>query len=215
MFSTNKTLNFSGHLLFRVALFLFFILLFQELKAQPCPTVKAPSGFTVCSGSTKSIVLSSDISGTVFSWKVAQSDVVGAEEGTGTSIICTLTSTDSKMGSAVYTVTPTANGCEGTPLAITIIIMPIPNVTATPLSSTITSGSTSSIVLTSDVAGTAFSWTVIRSAVTGAKSGSGSVIKQILTTADETGIATYSITPDINGCSGNPIDAKVTVKMKQ
>lgn len=87
-----------------------------------------------------------------------------------------------------------------------------PVATATPTSQTITSGAATSISLTSSVAATTFSWTVVQTGVTGATSGSGSSIAQTLTiTGTTSGTATYSITPTANGTSGSPVSVTVTV----
>ncbi len=212
IFTHQKGKNFRWQLLFRVSFVVFFSIIFVELQAQ-CPTVTAaPSSAIICSGTKASIVLTSDQMGTAYSWTAVQNDVAGASDGAGTAIECVLASTDELSGSAVYTITPIANGCKGRPVTIVFIVNPTPDIVAAPLTSTISSGSNTSIVLTSNTAETSFSWTVIRSGVTGASTGSGSVISQKLTTAAESGIVTYCITPNFKGCLGKPIDAKVIVK---
>ncbi|NUM51551.1 MAG: PKD domain-containing protein [Flavobacteriales bacterium] len=89
-----------------------------------------------------------------------------------------------------------------------IIVNPIPVATATPNLQTICSGQSTNIVLTSNVGGTTYNWTVLQSGVSGASNGSGSTISQILT---GNGTATYTITPTANGCVGLPIIVVVTV----
>jgi hypothetical protein len=87
-----------------------------------------------------------------------------------------------------------------------------PVATATPSSQTINSGAATSVALSSSIAGTTFSWTVVQSGVSGAASGSGSTIAQTLTlTGAQAGTATYSITPKANGTSGNAISVVITV----
>src|SRR5665648_310454 len=56
-----------------------------------------------------------------------------------------------------------------------------PVATATPLSQSISSGSATSIALSSSVSGTTFNWTVIQNGVSGGSAGSGSMIEQALT----------------------------------
>lgn len=82
-------------------------------------------------------------------------------------------------------------------------------VVATPSSSTITSGQTTSINLTGSKAGTTFSWTVLNTGTTGAISGTGNVITQ---TINGEGTSIYTITPQVNGCVGQPIQVIVTVE---
>jgi hypothetical protein len=87
-----------------------------------------------------------------------------------------------------------------------------PVATATPSTQTITSGSATSIALTSTISGTTYSWTVVQSGVSGATAGSGSSIAQTLTlTGTVAGTVTYSITPTAIGTAGNPISVIVTV----
>lgn len=106
-------------------------------------------------------------------------------------------------------------------LAITIFAvsckdeeLPAPVATATPLTQVITSGETTAIALTSDIAGTTFTWTVVQNGVTGAASGSGSSIAQAITlTGTATGTATYTIIPTAGGVVGNALTVVVTVNM--
>ena len=210
--TTLKAQDFELHPLFRTLFIVFFSTVFFNARAQ-CPIVTARASLTtICSGTIASIELSANQIGTTYSWTIVQDGIVGAADGTGSRIAQTLIATEALTGSVVYTITPLANGCKGAPSSVKITVNPIPVIIATPLTSTIASNSAAAIALTSDAAETAFSWTVIQSGVTGARVGSGSVINQTLTTGAERGIATYRITPNLKGCAGEPINAKVIVK---
>lgn len=87
-----------------------------------------PTAQTISSGSATAIALTSSIDGTTFTWTVEQNGVSGATPGTGNSIAQTLTTIDFSNGSAVYTITPTANGVAGEPVTVTITVTP-PKVT--------------------------------------------------------------------------------------
>ncbi len=101
-----------------------------------------------------------------------------------------------------------SGGCPTYPY-VDVIVYPLP--TATSSNQTICSGQSSSISIGGT--GTAFSWTVSTSNVSGAIAGSGTSINQTLTNSSSVnGTATYTITPTANGCTGNPIVATVTVK---
>ena len=186
------------------------------VTVNPNPIVTAtPASQTICSGSVTGIALTSSVAGTTFAWTVVQAGVSGAANGTGTSIAQTLTATGAVSGTAVYTITPTANGCAGTPITVTITVNPIPVVTATPTTQTICSGSVASSSFTSTVAGTTFAWTVVQTNVSGAIAGSGASISQTLTaTSTVAGTAVYTITPTAGGCSGAPVTFTVTVNPK-
>ncbi|WP_297085586.1 HYR domain-containing protein [uncultured Draconibacterium sp.] len=114
--------------------------------------------------------------------------------------------------SGTYTVTVTdGNGFTAND-AINVVVNPIPDVTATPASQTICSGSATGIALSGTVSGTSFSWNVSQSGVSGASAGSGTNIAQNLTaTGASPGTASYTITPTANGCTGASVVVVVTV----
>ena len=171
-----------------------------------------PSSSTICSGNTTAILLSSSIIGTTFDWNAIQTNVTGAVAGTGDTIDQILTTIGNKSGEAVYSVTPTVNGCPGLPIQIKIIVNPIPVVTANPNPLTICSGESTDITLSSDVVGVSFSWTVIQTGVLGAFSATGSSIVQTLKNSTTLqGTAEYTITPTSKGCIGIPLSVIVTV----
>jgi len=179
-------------------------------------TTVTPSSQTICSNASTGIALSSDVLGTAFAWSVTQTGVTGATSGTGSSIAQTLTNSGIIVGIATYTITPTANTCVGTSTNVVITVNPIPNITATPSSQTICGGIATNIILTSDVSGTTFAWTVAQSGVTGAYDGSGNSIAQtLINSGTSAGIATYSITPTyMNGgaiCVGTSTNVVITV----
>ncbi|ESU22293.1 hypothetical protein FEDK69T_22760 [Flavobacterium enshiense DK69] len=180
----------------------------------PVPVVNVNSTqYSICNGSSTNITMSSNVSNTTFSWNVAQTaGVTGATSGTGTSINQVLTTSGTIIGQAVYTITPVVNGCPGTPKTVTVTVTPKPIVRASVSSSTLCSGETTNIVLTSNVPGTFFNWTVIPTGVLGAMSGTGNQINQTLATISMSqGVVTYIITPIVNGCTGDPFTVTVTV----
>jgi gliding motility-associated-like protein len=74
------------------------------------------------------------------------------------------------------------------------------------------SGETTAVNLQSNIVGTSFSWTVIQNDLSGAISGTGNQISQTLeTTSAINGNATYVVTPEFNGCSGNQLSINIVV----
>ena len=110
------------------------------------------TGQSVCSNGTTNIALTSNVPGTVFTWNVVQTNVTGASPGTGNVIAQTLIATS--IGEAVYVITPTTNGCPGTPITVRITVYPNPTVTANPTVDVICSGETTAISLWRYVSGT-------------------------------------------------------------
>src|ERR1019366_649733 len=129
------------------------------VTVNPVPVLIAtPPSQTLCSFGSTSITLTSNVTGTTYAWTDVQTGVTGATSGSGSTIVQTLSTTGNTTGTAIYTITPTADGCSGTPIKDTVTVNPIPVVTASPVSQTFCSGGTTSIALTSNVAGAIFSW---------------------------------------------------------
>ena len=183
----------------------------------PTPDVSnAITSFALCTGETTNIALTSNVTGTTFAWTASGSsgNVTGFANGSGPLIAQALTNTGFINETVTYTVTPTANGCTGTPVAFTVTVYPGPDVSNAITTSSICNGGTTAINLTSNVTGTTFSWTTAGSSanVTGFTDGSGSTIAQTLTNSGYTiETVTYTVTPQANGCPGNPVDFVVTV----
>ncbi|MHA7131283.1 PKD-like domain-containing protein [Algoriphagus namhaensis] len=176
----------------------------------PQPTV-TNSSLTqeVCSGgSTTEVILTSDVSGTIFNWSAtATSGVSGfTASGSGPIPMQTITTTGSSPGTVTYKITPSANSCNGPIATYTVVVNPIPTVTNASLTQTICSGgNTAQVDLTSDVSGAAFTWTATATAgVSGfTASGAGPIPVQSITTSETTpGTVIYEITPSANGCNG-------------
>jgi gliding motility-associated-like protein len=173
---------------------------------------------TICSGSAPNILLTSPIPGTTFDWTQVQTNVSGARDSTNIPnngfINQLLTATTTSAGTAVYTVTPSATGCAGLPVLVTVTVNPVPNVMATPTDTIICSGATPNIVLSSAVLGAVFDWTAVQIGMSGASAVNDTIgpIAQVLSaTGIVAGTAVYTITPKINGCPGTVVTTTVTV----
>lgn len=179
----------------------------------PIPVGTAtPTTETICSLQSTGISLSSSISGTTFSWTATSTDVSGANPDNGNIISQILTATGTLVGNVVYTITPTYNGCSGIPIQATVLVTPKPIVTATPNNTSICSGNTAIIALSSTMPNTVFSWNLVQTNVAGGLSGMGSSISQNLSTiSNASGNAVYAITPNVNGCPGATTIVTITV----
>jgi hypothetical protein len=183
----------------------------------PRPNAIATSASqTICSGATiNTIALSGGVTGTTYSWTRDNSVAVTGIAASGTGNISgALTNTTTAPVTVTFTITPTANGCTGTPVSATVIVTPRPNAIATPASQTICSGATiTSIALSGGVTGTTHSWTRDNSvAVTGiAASGTGNISGAFTNTTTAPVTVTFTITPTANGCTGTPVTATVIV----
>lgn len=91
---------------------------------------------SICTGqsmATISLSNPNNVVGTSFNWTVTAPNITGASAGSGTSIAQTLTNTTGVIQTAVYSVTPIANGCPGTPVTHTVTVNPalttVPSIT--------------------------------------------------------------------------------------
>ncbi|RYE22705.1 MAG: hypothetical protein EOP45_07820, partial [Sphingobacteriaceae bacterium] len=101
----------------------------------PRPVVTAtPAATTVCSGQAINIGLTADLAGTTFKWtSVATAGISGNTNQTAinTTAITDILSNSSNntTGSVTYTITPVGPSpdfCEGTPVTVTINVLPLP-----------------------------------------------------------------------------------------
>jgi hypothetical protein len=101
------------------------------VTVNPLPVGTAsPTTPQVCTGSSTNIQLLSSITGTTFNWTViSQPSGAGASAGTGSIIAQTLSATAG--GTVIYLVTPTVNGCAGTPFNVSVTINPLPTIALT------------------------------------------------------------------------------------
>ncbi len=186
----------------------------------PSPDVIiSPAAVSLCNGDDTDITLSGGVSGTTYTWVTTISDpsLTGASNGSGTIIQQTLNNSSLSPQTVRYSVTPAANGCFGPTEDIIITVQPTPVLSTTTAASTICSEDDTNISLSSNVAGTTYSWTVVSSSsgLTGGFAASGSLIQQTLensTTSAQT--ITYTITPNISGCDGVSEDVTITVNPK-
>jgi PKD repeat protein len=173
----------------------------------------------ICSGeNTQQVNLSSGTPGASISWNATIPPGIsgGATSGTTTIPQQTLINSTNQPLTIIYDAQAATTGtaiCPGTTTTYSITINPTPDVIVTPGQTTICSGIQTNISLTSNVAGTTFSWTVSApSTITGASNGSGNTIQQTLSNNDIISQnVTYTIIPSANNCPGNPVTVTITV----
>lgn len=187
-----------------------------SVTVNPIPDAGAlPVSQSVCSSTISPIVLGGNVAGTIFNWtRDNAASVTGiAASGSG-DISGSLVNITNAPVTVTFTITPTANGCPGTPVTATVVSNPVPDVLASTTSQTVCSGTAiTAIGLTGNVTGSAFNWTRDNTAsVTGiAASGSGDISGSLVNTTNAPVTVTFTITPVANGCSGTPVTSTVTV----
>lgn len=179
---------------------------------------------TICAGGTTAgLTLTSNVPGTTFSWSAAVPPGISMNPSNGTGNIPAITiySTNTNPVDVPVTITPTGPApmnCTGIPATYIITVNPSPTVTNSPLSQAICSGQTSTeVVLTSNVAGTTFTWTATPNpaGIQGyVASGTSTIPAQtLINPTNENGTVTYHIIPsgNLGACPAAPRDYVITV----
>ena len=160
-------------------------------KAVPVVSV-SPNDTLICSGEQTAFNITSTISGTTFVWTAAPANVNGSANGTGNNITQTLSTVTSSNGTVNYTITPSYDGCTGTPANATITVSAIPELVFSPASATICEGETQPISVSG---ASTYSW----SPNTGLNTVVGATV-----TASPTSTQTYTVVgTNSDGCEGN------------
>jgi gliding motility-associated-like protein len=183
------------------------------ITVKPTPNVLQPANQTLCNNSnTSAVTFTGAVSGTTFNWTNDNPAIGLAASGTGNIPSFTAKANTSTAAMATITVTPTENGCEGPAKNFIITVNPTPDV-AKPIDQTLCNNSnTAPIIFTSAVNNTIYSWTNSNPAIGLTASGTGN-IASFIAVGNPTGtsVATISITPTNNGCTGIPKNFDIIV----
>jgi gliding motility-associated-like protein len=179
------------------------------------PVMTSASSATICSGGTVSIPLTSNPTGSTFTWIAASNTNVNGESTTTqttSTLSNTLTNTTTSVQTVTYTVTPTLSGCVGPSQTVTVTVNPLPVVT-TPNTTTVCSGTPLNISLTSSPTGASFTWVATSNTNVGGESTTTQTTSTINNTLTATSVQTvnYSVTPTLSGCTGSSYTIAVTV----
>lgn len=190
----------------------------------PTPSVDIPNppSQAVCNGlTTVAITFSgSPVPGTVYNWTNSISTIGLAAAGSGTTINSfTAVNTTNANITALITVTPMSNGCNGLPKTSTITIYPTPNINT--ISRAVCTGisfSVSPVNITNGIvpANTLYRWDLpsLTPGLSGGNTGSGaSIISGLFShTSVSAQTATYTVVPSTADCGdAKPFTIIVTV----
>jgi uncharacterized protein (TIGR02145 family) len=172
--------------------------------------------YTQCSGDSLKITLTSSIPASTFQW-TAFSDagtLTGYSNGSGSTILQKLVNSGSVNDTVIYSAIATADTCNSSTVNFTVVVRPLFDVTATPLSQAICSNTPITINLSSTNSATTFSWTATGNnpGLSGYSNGSENPILQTLLNSSVTdGIVTYKIVAQGIGCIGDTAISTVLV----
>jgi uncharacterized delta-60 repeat protein/gliding motility-associated-like protein len=179
----------------------------------PTPAVNAITSQALCNGAaTAAVNFSGAVSGTSYAWTNSNASIGLAASGTGAIASFTATNSTAAPVTATITVTPSANGCSGTPGTFTITVNPTPTVNAVASQTLCSGAATTAITFTGAVSGTSYSWSNSNTSIGLAATGTGGIAS--FTAVNTTGTvqtATITVTPAANGCTGAPATFTITV----
>ncbi|NBP30351.1 MAG: hypothetical protein EBV23_12405, partial [Flavobacteriia bacterium] len=185
------------------------------VTVNPIPVASVnPGAQTICSGTTTGILFSGNMPGISFGWTVSNNNnIIGAFAGSNDSIVQLLTNTSTGIQQVTYNVTPSLNGCVGAGVNVIVTVNPTPVLTTNVANATICSGTSTNIVLSSNVLNTTYTYTASPMVgVVGAGSGIANPIVQQLTNNTLNPLqVTYDITPSANTCDGAIVSVTLTV----
>ncbi|MGZ3820665.1 MAG: Ig-like domain-containing protein, partial [Mucilaginibacter sp.] len=166
-----------------------------------------PAGST-CSGNALNYTITSNIPAATFNWSraavagISNPAVVNQLSGTITE---TLVNTGTTAVNVTYVITPTANGCPGTPFNYVVTVNPTPAVTSK-LTDAMCSGTSDNYTIVFNTPGVAFNWSrvavpgISNSAVNGQ---TAATIREVLFNTTNAPIdVTYVFNYSIGGCPG-------------
>ena len=183
------------------------------VTVDPIPTVDPISPQTICANTaTTDVLFTGSVVGTTYDWINDNASIGLAASGTGDILSFTGTNTGTTAETATITVTPTANGCAGTPITFTITVDPIPTVDPVSPQTICANTATTDVLFTGSVVGATYDWTNDNTNTGLGASGSGDITSFTGTnTGSVSEVSTITVTPTANGCAGTPITFTITV----
>ncbi len=145
------------------------------------PNVDAVSNQEVCHNgvATTAIVFSGAVSGTVYNWTNNTPSIGLAANGTGNIASFVGQNSGTSPVTATITVTPSYNGCTGSPITFTIRVNPIPTFNAIANQTVCAGASAGNITFVGQVSGTTYQWS--GGAAIGLANGNGATLPSFTT----------------------------------
>ncbi len=182
------------------------------IKVNPTATVAVITDKTHCGGlQVAGISFTSPTGGAGFKW-TSSADVGFGTSGTGNIGGYTTTGSNTTPLEATVTVTPTIDGCDGTPRSFKITINPKPTVSINTSGNTFcNTADAAAISFSGAVSGTTYSWTGSADVGFGT-SGSGNIASyKAKNTGTNPLFSTFNVTPSTATCTGSASSFSITV----
>jgi hypothetical protein len=130
------------------------------ITVNPIPVVTSVASANICNNTTQNYAITGSVTGTTYTWSRAAvagiSNAVVSGQAAGT-ITESLINTTSAPINVIYTIVPSANGCDGPAFTYTVTVNPTPTVTSA-ASATTCDNTAQNYTITSNVSGTTYTW---------------------------------------------------------
>jgi hypothetical protein len=192
----------------------------QTITVNPIATVNAVSNQNLCNAApTTAVTFSSPATGgtLVFNWTNTNTAIGLAASGSGAIPSFTAVNTGTAPITATITVTPVFTNagvsCAGTPITYTYTVKPTPVVNAVANQVLCNGFATTAVNFSGPVSGTTYSWTNSAPSIGLAANGTGNIPAFTATNTSTTTpvVATITVTPSADGCTGAPRTFTITV----
>ncbi|MCC6700727.1 MAG: hypothetical protein IT221_04340, partial [Fluviicola sp.] len=182
------------------------------ISVNPRPTATTPTPISQCGGLVSPPAFVSTPAGSSFTWTNSNTAIGLGASGSGNITPFTGTNATSANITGTITITPTLNGCVGTPTNFTITIFPLPTVTVPANASYCPGVTVPTSTFTTSPTGGSTTWTNSNSSIGLGTSGSGSIPTFSSTNTSSSAISgTITVTPTVNGCIGTASTFTITV----
>jgi len=178
----------------------------MKIIFDPGPKLTGASTGTACTGVPQNYTIQTNVPGATFTWsRAAVAGITNppvANQTSGT-ITETLINTTNSPINVIYVITPTGNGCPGTPFTYTAkVSAPLPVVIASS-NSPVCVGNTVTLSATS-IVGATYSWT-------GPNGYTSNSQNPNITNVTHNDAGTYTLVFTLNGCSSAPVQTAVAI----
>ena len=187
---------------------------FGFLSVQTIPIINAVSDQTVCHNEfIQEVYFSGSTPNAIYQWTHSNQAIgLSPSAGVGSIPPFQVQNLTSVVINSIFTVIPVLNGCSGDPIIFNITVKPIPTVFSTPNQTHCHNDSTLAVNFSGAINGTDYNWANNNPLIGCVASGTGDIPSfQVQSLAFSSQIASFIVTPSLNGCLGSAINFDITV----
>ncbi len=184
-----------------------------SITVNPTPVLAGVSNQVFCNGASTALVnFNSPVSGSAYNWTNSNSEIGLSSTGAGNIASFIATNNTNTRDSAIITVTPSANTCNGIAESFTLVVNPTPHVNVVSNQTLCATVSTIPTNFGGSVIGSLYKWINSNNTIGLADTGSGNIGGfASVNVTNVIQVATVTVTPFANNCIGNSTSFTYTV----